>query len=64
MSDLKGGKLAQLAFPAKVVGLILSDIVDDPIELVKAISQIPTAAYVRVNGSLHEFLFFPFLLTS
>jgi glycerate-2-kinase len=31
---LKGGKLAKLAFPAQVVALILSDIVDDPIELV------------------------------
>jgi glycerate-2-kinase len=34
MSSLKGGKLAKLAFPAQVVALILSDIVDDPIELV------------------------------
>ncbi len=34
LSDLKGGKLARLAFPAQVVGLILSDIIDDPLDLV------------------------------
>ena len=34
LSDVKGGKLAQLAFPAQVVGLILSDIIGDPIDLV------------------------------
>ena len=34
LSDLKGGKLAQLAYPAKAVGLILSDIIGDPIDLV------------------------------
>jgi glycerate-2-kinase len=34
LSDLKGGKLAELAYPAQVVALILSDIIDDPIDLV------------------------------
>ena len=40
MSDLKGGKLAKLAFPAKVIGLILSDIIDDPIDLVSGVLNI------------------------
>ena len=38
MSDLKGGKLAELAYPAQVVALILSDIIDDPIDLVNQLS--------------------------
>jgi glycerate-2-kinase len=38
LSDLKGGKLAELAYPAQVVALILSDIIDDPIDLVNQLS--------------------------
>jgi glycerate 2-kinase len=38
LSDLKGGKLAELAYPAQVIALILSDIIDDPIDLVKKLS--------------------------
>lgn len=34
LSDIKGGQLAIAAQPAKVVSLILSDIVDDPIDLI------------------------------
>lgn len=34
LSDLKGGKLAMKAQPAKVVSLILSDIIDDPLDLI------------------------------
>ncbi|KDR23492.1 glycerate kinase [Zootermopsis nevadensis] len=34
LSVLKGGRLAQLAYPAQVVALILSDIVGDPIDLI------------------------------
>lgn len=34
LSDIKGGQLAIVAQPAKVISLILSDIVDDPIELI------------------------------
>ncbi|NIM16605.1 MAG: DUF4147 domain-containing protein, partial [Candidatus Aminicenantes bacterium] len=31
MSALKGGKLARLVYPARLVSLILSDIVDSPL---------------------------------
>lgn len=34
LSDIKGGQLAIAAQPAKVISLILSDIVDDPIDLI------------------------------
>jgi len=34
LSKLKGGKLASLAFPARVISFILSDIVGDPLDLI------------------------------
>lgn len=33
-SKLKGGQLAQLAFPARVVSLILSDVIGDPLDVI------------------------------
>ena len=36
LSNLKGGKLAELARPAQVVSFILSDIIDDPIDLISS----------------------------
>ncbi|NXT68125.1 GLCTK kinase, partial [Chaetops frenatus] len=41
LSMLKGGGLAQLAHPAQVVGLILSDVIGDPLDI---IASGPTAA--------------------
>lgn len=34
LSELKGGKLAQIAYPATTVALILSDIVGDPVDFI------------------------------
>lgn len=48
LSALKGGKLATLAFPARVVALILSDIIDDPLEL---ISSGPTVQQQNTNNA-------------
>ncbi|NXA05144.1 GLCTK kinase, partial [Sapayoa aenigma] len=41
LSVLKGGGLAQLAYPAQVVSLILSDVIGDPLDI---IASGPTAA--------------------
>ncbi|NXC30631.1 GLCTK kinase, partial [Campylorhamphus procurvoides] len=41
LSVLKGGGLAQLAYPARVVSLILSDVIGDPLDI---IASGPTAA--------------------
>jgi glycerate 2-kinase len=41
LSALKGGRLAALAYPAKVLGLLLSDVIGDPLD---SIGSGPTAA--------------------
>jgi glycerate 2-kinase len=41
VSQLKGGQLAQLASPAKVVSLILSDVVGDPLEVIASGPTVP-----------------------
>ncbi|KAL1131154.1 hypothetical protein AAG570_012391 [Ranatra chinensis] len=41
LSDVKGGKLAEKAYPASVLALILSDIVDDPIQLIASGPTVP-----------------------
>uniref|UniRef100_A0A5F5PR11 Glycerate kinase n=1 Tax=Equus caballus TaxID=9796 RepID=A0A5F5PR11_HORSE len=51
LSQLKGGGLAQAAYPAQVVSLILSDVVGDPMEV---IASGPTVASVHsVQDCLH-----------
>jgi glycerate-2-kinase len=41
LDQLKGGRLAALAFPARVVALVLSDVVDDPIEIIASGPTVP-----------------------
>ncbi|XP_068701715.1 glycerate kinase-like [Montipora foliosa] len=41
LSDLKGGKLAMAAFPAKVVSLILSDVIGDPLDIIASGPTVP-----------------------
>ncbi|XP_055985371.1 glycerate kinase [Sorex fumeus] len=51
LSQLKGGGLAQAAYPAQVVSLILSDVVGDPLEV---IASGPTVASAHnVQDCLH-----------
>ena len=50
MSNVKGGKLAKMAFPAKVWGFVLSDIVGNPIHLIASgptvVNNLPTLPVV------------------
>ena len=41
ISQLKGGRLAQLASPATVISLILSDVVGDPLEVIASGPTVP-----------------------
>nr|XP_004664374.2 glycerate kinase [Jaculus jaculus]XP_044992941.1 glycerate kinase [Jaculus jaculus]XP_044992942.1 glycerate kinase [Jaculus jaculus]XP_044992943.1 glycerate kinase [Jaculus jaculus] len=51
LSQLKGGGLAQAAYPAQVVSLILSDVIGDPVEV---IASGPTVASAHnVQDCLH-----------
>jgi len=43
ISQIKGGRLAQLAYPSTLLGFILSDVVGDPLD----------AIWFRPNGSGH-----------
>ncbi|TKR77116.1 hypothetical protein L596_018145 [Steinernema carpocapsae] len=44
LSKLKGGKLAELTAPCKVLGVIMSDIVGDPISLIASGPTVPQEA--------------------
>ena len=44
LSQLKGGGLARLAYPARVLGLILSDVVGNPLGLIASGPTVPATA--------------------
>lgn len=47
LSQLKGGGLAQAAYPAQVVSLILSDVVGDPVEVIASGPTVASAQSVQ-----------------
>jgi glycerate 2-kinase len=55
LSFLKGGKLAQLAFPAQVVGLIMSDVVGDDISSIgSGMTAADSSTFADAMGVLQE----------
>lgn len=59
LSDIKGGQLAIAAQPAKVISLILSDIVDDPIDLIASGPTVKnTDDYFKALGIIKKYNLF------
>lgn len=56
ISKVKGGRLAELAFPAKVVSLILSDVLGDRLDVIASGPTAPdTTSYADALSVLSEF---------
>ncbi len=49
LSEIKGGGLTRMACPARVVGLILSDIVGDPLHLIASGPTVPSEGYAGMG---------------
>lgn len=65
LSDIKGGKLAIAAQPAKVISLILSDIVDDPIDLIGSGPTVEnTDDYLKASSIIKKYNLFDTLSES
>ena len=59
LDQLKGGQLARLAYPARTVSLILSDVVGNPLDVIASGPTVPdTSSFAEAYGLLqrHELL--------
>lgn len=54
LSQLKGGGLARLAYPARVLGLILSDVVGNPLDSIASGPTVPATASPRAALAVVE----------
>ncbi len=54
LSQLKGGGLARLAYPARVLGLILSDVVGNPLDSIASGPTVPDTASPRAALAVVE----------
>lgn len=56
LSRMKGGNLARLAYPARVVSLILSDVVGNPLDVIASGPTVPdTSTFAEAYGVLQRF---------
>ena len=47
LSRMKGGNLARMAYPARLVSLILSDVVGNPLDVIASGPTVPDTSHVR-----------------
>ncbi len=56
LSNVKGGQLARVAFPAKVISLILSDVIGDPLDVIASGPTVPdTSTYKDAISVLEKY---------
>lgn len=56
ISAIKGGRLAELIYPAKIISLILSDVIDSPLEDIGSGPSIgDSTSYLSAKNILHKF---------
>ena len=56
LSQVKGGQLAQLAAPAQMISLILSDVVGDPLDVISSGPTVPdSTTYTDALGVLEKY---------
>ncbi len=56
LSQIKGGNLSRLAYPAEVVSLILSDVVGNPLDVIASGPTVPdSSTFVQAYGIVERF---------
>src|SRR5919201_1595697 len=56
LSDVKGGQLARWAAPARVVSLIMSDVIGDPLDFIASGPTAPdTTSFSEALGIIHKY---------
>ena len=56
LSQIKGGNLARLAYPAEIVSLILSDVVGNPLDVIASGPTVPdTTTFVDAYGVIEKY---------
>jgi hydroxypyruvate reductase len=54
LSLIKGGHMAQMAFPARVINLMLSDVIGDPVDVIASGPCVPDSSTFRDCGRIIE----------
>jgi glycerate 2-kinase len=56
LSQIKGGNLARLAYPAEIVSLILSDVVGNPLDVIASGPTVPdTTTFADAHGIIEKY---------